>query len=121
MSGVATKRTKCRSGGCEHQAHLRQVAMFIAAAGTLGQRRAVGGRFADERAQFTTRVNPSTASVFVRNRGAVSDIALVSITVPVIIAAGFGSRSPSRRSGGFWNVVALAGVLVWRGLIRRAV
>ena len=58
------------------------------------------GRFADERAQFTTRVNPSTAPVFVRNRVAVSDIALVSITVPVIIATGFGSRSPSRRSGG---------------------
>ena len=101
---------------------MRQVAKFIVAAGTLGQRRAVGATIA---ASGTIRgpgsmhrlPHPS------RSRGlGSSTVALVSTAVLAIIVFGSGQSiaiAPLLRV--VRDVVALTRVLVWRGLIRRAV
>ena len=99
---------------------LEQVGMFIVAAGTLGQRRAVGAPIAAS----GTRRGPGSIDrlrqgLFEARGG--SNISLVSATVPAIIAIRSASLSPSRRYGVVRDVGALTRVLVWRGLIRRPV
>ena len=95
ISGVATKRKKCTSGFYGSRGCLQQVGVFIAAAGTLGRRRAVGATIA---ASGTTRgpgqsiAWPSLAC----GLGLFDPSPLVSTAVPVIIAIGSrvgGSRA----------------------------
>ena len=86
---------------------LGQVGMFIGAAGTLGQRRAVGAtiRRVGHHSRSGSIHRPSQHS-FEAPEG--FGIALVSTAVPAVIVFRAGFLSPSRRSGVVRDVVARA-------------
>ena len=110
ISYRATK--KYTSGFFEHRGCLRQVGVFIRPAGTLEQRRACSRR--DDRG-----IGPSDAGLRSSHRWAqfsfagsrvFQSSALVSTTVPGIIAIGSGTRSQSRGFAGYSPRHALANV-----------
>ena len=87
-----------------------QVVAFIAASGSLGQRRVVGAN------------PPGIVPSFRSHRGAVRASPLVSSAGRVVVVSGVGgfvTSAPLLRVT--WIVMALSCLLTWRGLIRGAV